>query len=323
MTGARTSLLLVRWAGHVLPHDGTPGWPEAMVAEVEAIDSGPARLRFAIGCVGAATRERARAGRSPVAVRLVGLTLGSIFVTQAVLESHQWLNGNEASRRTYLLVVAVVVALLTMTTVRLAARRGRFAGITLAAGASAGLVTATIWAAFASLSPAMPRDAGGGLVLIAVGAALAAGLVGHRTRSLRDTCTAGLLTAAVGVALVFATAELTIQDFPGRIPDIVGPVMPAGSSSEQVLRENRIEIVDGYVGLLFLLAAVLVGLLLVSRAGKAAPAVKSSAGAVARQRLLSRQRAPRPAARPGRGGAGRPAPRASGRWHEPGTCRRR
>ena len=75
---------------------------------------GPARLGFAIGCLAAAARERARAGRAPIAVRLVGLSLGTIFVAQAVVESHQWLNGNEASRRTYLLVVAIVVALLTI-----------------------------------------------------------------------------------------------------------------------------------------------------------------------------------------------------------------
>jgi len=67
---------------------------------------------------------------------------------------------------------------------------------------------------------------------------------------------------------MFSTAELTIQAFPGRIPDIVGPVMPAGSTAEQVLRENRIEIVDGYVPLLFLLAAALTGLLVVGWASR-------------------------------------------------------
>jgi hypothetical protein len=211
---------------------------------------------------------------TPIAVRLVGLSLGALFIAQAVVESHRWLNGNEASRRTYLFVVAVVVALMTLATLRLAARGGRLASITPAAGASGGLAAATLWAALASLSPTMPRDAGGGILLIAAGAALAAGLVGHRTRSLRDTCAAWLLAAAVGTALVFSTAELIIQDFPGRIPDIVGPVMPAGSTAEQVLRENRIEIVDGYVGLLFLLAAVLTGLLLLSWAKRREPVSK-------------------------------------------------
>jgi len=266
--GTRASLLLVGWAARIFPRGEMPGWPDAMRAEVESIPSAPARLAFAIGCLGAAARERARARRSPLAVRLVGLSLGTIFVAQAAVESHQWLNGNEASRRSYLLVVATVVALLTIATLQLAARGGRFAGITLAAGASGGLAAAALWAALVVLSPTMPRDAGGGIGLIAVGAALAAGLVAHRTRSLRDTCAAWLLVAAVGTALVFSTAELTIQGFPGRIPDIVGPVMPAGSTPEQVLRENRIEIVDGYVSLLFLLAVVLTGLLVVARSGR-------------------------------------------------------
>jgi hypothetical protein len=218
-------------------------------------------------------------GGAPTAVRLVGLSLGGIFVAQAAVESHQWLNGNEASRRSYLLLVATVVALLTMTTLQLAARSARFAPISLTAGASVGIGAVALWAALASLRPAMPRDSGGGILLIAAGAALAAGIVVLRTRTLRDACAAGLLAAAVGVALMFSTAELTIQAFPGRIPDIVGPVMPAGSTSEQVLRENRIEIVDGYVPLLLLLAAALAGLLLVgwaSRRGRVEASVQSS-----------------------------------------------
>ena len=239
-----------------------------MRAEVESIPSGAARLTFAIGCLGAAARERMRAREAPIAVRVVGLSLATVFVVQAAVESHQWLNGNEASRRIYLLVIAVVVCLLTMTTLRLAARRGDFAGITLAAGASGGLTAATLWLAIASLSPKMPSDAAGGVVLIAAFAGLAAGLVACRTRALRDTYAAGLLAATIGTSLVFAMAEVTIQDFPGRVPDIVGPVMPRGSTAEQVLRENRIEIVDGYVGLLFVIAALLVALLLVSGAGR-------------------------------------------------------
>ena len=111
---------------------------------------------------------------------------------------------------------------------------------------------------------------------------IATGLVGLRTRSLRDTCAAGLLTVAVGAALVFATAELTIQDFPGRIPDIVGPVMPARSTPEQVLLENRIEIVDGYVVLLLVLAVVLTGLLLVSWAPRLRTAFTGTRGTSAR-----------------------------------------
>lgn len=268
LAGSRASRMLVRWACRVFPRGATPGWPEAMSAEVHSIPSGPARLGFAIGCLGAAFRERVRVRKASIAIRLVGLSLAAVFVAQAVVERHDWLNGNEASRRLYLLVVATVVGLLTMTTLHLTARRGGFAAITLAAGASSGLAAAMLWAAVAWSSPTMPRDAAGGIMLIAVFATLATSFVGHRTRALRDGCAAGLLAAAVGTALVFSVAEVTIQGFPGRIPDIVGPVMPAGSTTEQVLRENRIEIVDGYVVLLLVLAAVLAGLLLVSWANR-------------------------------------------------------
>jgi uncharacterized membrane protein len=215
--------------------------------------------------LGAAGREPTRAGEAPIAVRVVGLSLVTVFIVQAAVESRQWLNGNEASRRIYLLVIAVVVCLLTMTTLRLAARSWDFARITLTAGASGGLTAATLWLAMASLSTRMPRDSAGGVVLVAAFSALAAGLVAYRTRGPRDICAAGLLAATIGTSLVFAMAEGTIQGFPGRIPDIVGPVMPGGSTAAQLLRENRIEIVDGYVGLLLVLAALLVALLLVSR----------------------------------------------------------
>jgi hypothetical protein len=104
--------------------------------------------------------------------------------------------------------------------------------------------------------------------VVAMFTALSAGLVAYLTRVLRECCAAALLAATVGTALVFSTAELFIQVLPGRIPDIVGPVMPAGSTTAQVLRENRIEIVDGYVGLLFVLAGLLTGLLLISLAGR-------------------------------------------------------
>lgn len=203
-----------------------------------------------------------RAAKLPV--RLVGLTLAIVLLAQTVVESHQWLNGNEASRRFYVLVVAAVIGLLTLATLRLATERAGFRPVTLAAGASGGLAAATVWTAVAWVPPSMPRDAGGGLVLIVACAGIAGGLVACVTRSLRETCAAGLLAAATGTALVYSVAELTIQTFPGRIPDIVGPVMPAGSTAGQVLRENRIEIVDGYVLLLFLLAALSAGLLLVS-----------------------------------------------------------
>ena len=217
---------------------------------------------------GAASLEPTRAREVPIAVRVVGLGLVTVFVVQAAVESRQWLNGNEVSRRIYLLVVAVVVCLLMMTTLRLAARSGDLARITLAAGASGGLTAATLWLAMASLSTSMPKDSASGVLVVVAFSALAAGLVAYRTRGPRDICTAGLLAATIGTSLVFAMAEGTIQGLPGRIPDIVGPVMPAGFTAAQLLRENRIEIVDGYVGLLPLIAALLVALLLVSRPGR-------------------------------------------------------
>lgn len=200
------------------------------------------------------------------AVRLVGLSLAAVFVVQGAVESHHWLNGNEASRRVYLLIIALVVGLLTATTLRLSARRGGFAGITLTAGAAGGLVAGASWATLASVGPTMPRDAAFGLILVTGCAALAGAIVQLRTRTLRDGCAAALVAAAVGTALIFSVAELTIQDFPSRIPDIVGPVMPAGSTAQQVLVENRIEIADGYVVLPLLLVVLLAVLLLVARA---------------------------------------------------------
>lgn len=200
-----------------------------------------------------------------LAARLVGLGLAAVFVVQAVVEDQQWLNGNAASRRAYLSVVAVAVVLLTATTLRVTGRRRGLSVTTLAAGATGGLAAGTSWALVAWLGPTMPRDAAGGIALIAAFAALAAAVGGRRAAGLRESCAAALTAAALGTALVFAVAELTIQRFPTRIPDLVGPTMPAGSTAEQVLRENRIEVVDGYVVLLFLLIALLAGLLAAPR----------------------------------------------------------
>jgi hypothetical protein len=71
---------------------------------------------------------------------------------------------------------------------------------------------------------------------------------------------AALCAAASAASLVALLGLSAIVFLPERVPDIVGPVMPAGATAAQRQLENSIEASDPYFGLLLfgaLLAAVL------------------------------------------------------------------
>jgi hypothetical protein len=243
---------LTRW---VAP-PGRDGWSRAMQAELHAVPAGSAQLRFAAGCLAAATGGRLRVRAAASTVRVLGLAVVAVSVVQGGVETGQWRNGNDGSRLAYAGVVAVVLVLAVLATLRVTARGAQVDPTALTVGAVLGTVAAGVWTAVAYLAASMPRGALGAVGLIAVAAAAAGTVVAIRTRTARQGWLAALVAALTGVSLTFVAAELLIQVFPAHIPDIVGPAMPAGSTAVQVLRENRIEIVDGYVVLLFLAAAL-------------------------------------------------------------------
>jgi hypothetical protein len=134
----------------------------------------------------------------------------------------------------------------------------------LVAGAAAGVVAGL--AAFATL----PFErvgaplAGGGrwwLALVAVAAPAAAVLlIGRHTRRADQAMMAALCAGTVATLLVALLGLSAIVLFPHSVPDIVGPVMPAGSSAAAKQAENVIEASDPYFGWL-LLSALLAALL--------------------------------------------------------------
>jgi hypothetical protein len=265
---ARLSLLLVRCAGWVLPDRSALGWGPAMRAELEVVPPGRLRLHFACGCVAAALRERLRLRAVPIVFRILGLALVAVTALQAGIESAQWLNGNEGSRHAYLGVVASVLALAALAILRLTATSADVRGVTLGVGTGCGVLAAGAWAVAAILPASMPRTAVGAVLLGGAAALAAFGVGAALTRSWRQGWLCGLVAAATTSGLTLAVAEVLIQRYPERIPDIVGPVMPPGSLASQVLRENRIEIVDGYVVQLFLGAALCAALVVSTYLGR-------------------------------------------------------
>jgi hypothetical protein len=162
---------------------------------------------------------------------------------------------------------ALVLTLLAAACLTLTARGSRLGGPGLAAGILAGLAAGA--AGFAVLP--FERDAaplahglpghGTWLALLVFGApAGAALLTGRRTQSAEQAVMAALCAGASAALLMAWLGLSAIVFLPGSVPDIVGPVMPAGSTAAQRQLENSIEASDPYFGLLVFgasLAAVL------------------------------------------------------------------
>jgi hypothetical protein len=161
-----------------------------------------------------------------------------------------------------LLLTLFAAALLAMT-----AHGSRLRGAGLATGAVAGLAAGA--AGFVvlpfereglPLAHGLPGH-GAWLAVIVFGAPAVAALVsGRRARSAEQAVMAALCAAASAAWLVALLGLSTIVFLPERVPDIVGPAMPAGATAAQRQLENSIEASDPYFGLLLLgalLAAVL------------------------------------------------------------------
>lgn len=135
---------------------------------------------------------------------------------------------------------------------------------TLAIGAGCGLVGGGTWALIAILPTSMPGRADGAVLIAFLAGSLAHGLSAWRHGLGRAALLSGLVAAATTTGLALATAELLIRYYPGRIPDIVGPALPPGTTAARVLRENRIEILDGYVELVVLWVALALAVIVVA-----------------------------------------------------------
>lgn len=162
---------------------------------------------------------------------------------------------------------ALLLTLVAASCLAMTAQGSRLGGTSLAAGSAAGLVAGA--AGFAVLpferigTPLAHGLPGHGTWLAALvfGApTLAALLIGRRTRQAEQAVMAALCAGASAALLVALLGLSAIVFLPDRVPDIVGPGMPAGTTAAQRRLENSIEASDPYFGLLLfggLLAAVL------------------------------------------------------------------
>ena len=162
---------------------------------------------------------------------------------------------------------ALILTLVTAAFLAMTARGSRLGGTALAAGTVAGLVAGA--AGFVvlpferdgtPLAHALPGH-GTWLALLVFGAPAAAALLtARRTREAEQAVMAALCAGACAAQLIALAGLSAIVLLPDRVPDIVGPVMPAGMTAAQRQIENSIEASDPYFGLLVfgaLLASVL------------------------------------------------------------------
>lgn len=164
-------------------------------------------------------------------------------------------------------LAALLLTLYAAVSVAITAQRSRLGVCGLAAGAIAGIVAGL--AAFVALpfererSPLAAGLPGQGqwLVLVAFGAPAVAALWTHRrTRRAEQAVMAALCVVVVAILLVSLLGLGAIALFPGRIPDIVGPVMTPGTTDSARQAANATEASDPYAGLL-LLGGLLAGIL--------------------------------------------------------------
>jgi hypothetical protein len=162
---------------------------------------------------------------------------------------------------------ALMLTLSTAAFLAVTSQSSRLGGTGLVSGAVAGLVACAAGyvvlpfdRAGTPLAHGLPGH-GTWLALLVFGApAAAAVLTGRRTREAEQAVMAALCTGACAALLIALAGLSAIVFLPDRVPDIVGPVMPAGTTAAQRQLENSIGASDQYFGLLVfgaLLASVL------------------------------------------------------------------
>ena len=207
-----------------------------------------------------------RPDRVTRAVRSGGYALvAACLVALIVAEGGSGLSRHDSLR--WAPAFTLALTLVTAAFLAMTARGSRVSGTPLAAGALAGLaagaagfVVLPFERAGTPLAHGLPGQ-GTWLALVVFGApATVALLTGRRARSAEQAVMAALCAGATAAMLAALLGFSAIVFLPGRVPDIVGPVMPSGATAAQRQLENTIEASDPYFGLLVFgasLAAVL------------------------------------------------------------------
>lgn len=163
-------------------------------------------------------------------------------------------------------VFALLLALNAGVFLAITARASSIGTVALANGAVAGLATGAVLFAVMHFErdgkPLASHLPGGGwLELAVIGIpALAVAHTARRTRRSDQAVMTGLCAGALAGLVVALAGFAAILLLPGRVPDIAGHAMPAGTSAAARQAENALEAGDPYAGVL--LAGTLIALVL-------------------------------------------------------------
>ena len=176
-------------------------------------------------------------------------------------------------------IFTVILASYVFGFLAVTARRSPATGRVLAIGAGTGAAAAALWLASVLASPPIPRSTGATLALLAAAMIVAACATSGRRGSARLSALAALCTGTVATLLIFVLLHGLASYGPaGLIPDDSAAFTPT-----ERLAQSRLEIVDPYIGVLFIgcFLAVLLGIVSTT-AKRPAPTELDHATATAR-----------------------------------------
>ncbi|GIF50743.1 hypothetical protein DFJ67_1847 [Asanoa ferruginea] len=253
MTRSGVSDRLLAAALHGLPRERAE-WGQAMRAEMAAVDSRSERWLFLLGCLRVVVL-RPGTWSTPRLVRfaccaVLAVTVGGI-ATAIATSSNPGQKLREGGWILALLIGSYLFGFLAITSRRCAATAR-----VLLIGGGAGLASVGAAAVLMFAIPPVPRSIGSTVLLVAL-AALGAAALAQRPHDDRAASLAGLFAATVGSLGIVILVDIIASAGPAELIPIV---VPTTLSPAMQISESRIELVDPYIGLLFLGAVM--GLLL-------------------------------------------------------------
>jgi hypothetical protein len=255
VTRAGVSDRLLSAAMHGLPRDRAE-WGRAMRAEMAAVDSRSERWLFLLGCLRVVVL-RPGAWWTPRLVRLACCAVLAVIVAGIAIGIATSSNPGQKLREggwiLTLMMGSYLFGFLAVTSRRCAATAR-----VLLIGGGAGLAAVGAAAVLMFAAPPVPRTIGATVLLVAL-ASLGAAALAQRPHDDRAAALAGLFAATVGSLGIVILVDVISSIGPAElIPIVVPRALPPATQ----ISESRIELVDPYIGLLFLgaLMALLLGI---------------------------------------------------------------
>jgi hypothetical protein len=255
VTRSGVSDRLLAAAMHGLPRDRAE-WGRAMRAELAAVDSRSERWLFLLGCLRVVVL-RPSAWWTPRLVRLACCAVLAAIVAGIAIGIATSSNPGQKLREggwiLSFMIGSYLFGFLAVTSRRCAATTR-----VLLIGGAGGLAAVAASAVLMFAAPPVPRSIGSTVLFVAL-AALGAAALAQRPHNDRAAALAGLFAATVGSLGIVILVDVIASIGPAElIPIVVPRALPPATQ----ISESRIELVDPYIGLLFLgaLAGLLLGI---------------------------------------------------------------